>query len=158
MADVTPSQPLVDYSNRLGFLMAQAHRALQCAMDAELAPLGLTIAQFGTLTILAAHPGLSSAELSRQCCVSPQSTAALVQRLEAEGCLCRRPHPLHGRVIELRITAKGRRLLYRASAVVDRLERDLLLGWLSAEEQDHLRQVLRHVLDRSRSRALPSSL
>ncbi len=125
-------------------------------MDAELAPLGLTIAQYGTLTILAANPGLSSAELARACSVSPQSTAALVQRLAGEGYVSRRPHPVHSRVIELRVTPKGRAVLARASGTVDRVEGELLLSELDQEDRAHLRDVMRRVLTRSRSRMAPS--
>jgi len=153
-AAAVPDQVPNAFPDQVGFLLARAKMALQAAMDAELAPLGLTIAQYGTLAILAAKPGLSSAELARECCVSPQSTAALVQRLATDGCLSRRPHPVHGRVIELRVTSKGKGLLARASGTVDRVERELLLCELSPEEQDHLRELLRRVLSRSRMRGV----
>jgi len=149
-----PDRAPTAFSDRLGFLLAKAKMAIQAVMDAELAPLGITIAQYGMLTILAAKPGLSSAELARECCVSPQSTATLVARLAAEGCLSRRPHPRHGRVIELRVTPKGRGLLARASGTVDRVEHELLLCELSPEEQDHLRELMRRVLNRSRTRGM----
>lgn len=150
--------PAVAYPDRVGFLLAKAHLALQAALDAELAPLDLTIAQYGTLTILADNPGLSSAELARACCVSPQSTAALVARLAAEGHLSRRPHAVHRRVIELRVTPKGKALLAKASGPVDRVENELILSELSHKEADQLRALLRRVLDRSRTRGVAPSL
>lgn len=117
-------------------------------MDAELAPVGITVAQFGTLAALAANPGQSSAELARACSVSPQSMAALVRRLEAEGWAARRPDSRHGRVIELRVTPRGRAALARAAPIVDRVEAQVVLADLSEADQRVLRQALTGLIER----------
>ncbi|MGH9127935.1 MAG: MarR family winged helix-turn-helix transcriptional regulator [Acidimicrobiales bacterium] len=137
----------------LGFLLAKTHVGLRAIVDAELAPYGLTVVQFSLLNILAAEPGKSSAELARAGCVSPQSVAPQVSRLEADGYLERRSHPLHRRVIECRITAKGAEVLERVRPVVARLESEWILAELSPEELKVLEELLYRLLNRLRSTA-----
>lgn len=137
---------------RLGFLLAKTHAGMRAIIDAELAPHGLTIVQFSLLEILAANPGKSSAELSRAFCVSPQSMAPLVSRLESEGYLERRRHPVHARVIECWITDEGAALLERARSVVANTESELILAELSGEELKVLEELLYRVLGRVRAR------
>jgi DNA-binding MarR family transcriptional regulator len=154
-AETTAHRPVrlpADFAFPLGFLLAKTHVGLRAIADAALAPYGLTIVQFSFLSILTANPGKSSAELAREFCVSPQSVAPLVGRLEADGYIERRPHPLHGRVIECWMTPKGAAILEKAKPVVVRAESEVLLDELSLEELKVLEGLLFRVLDRVRTR------
>lgn len=136
----------VDHPCGLGFLLGKVHVGMRSVMDAELAPLDLTIVQFSLLVVAAANPGRSSAELARGFGVSPQAMAALVARSEASGYLDRRPHPVHGRLIECWVTDKGREAIEAARPVVSRVESQLLLGVLSEDERNSLGFILAKVL------------
>lgn len=141
-----------DFPCPVGFLLAKTHVGLRAAVDAVLAAHHLTIVQFNFLSILAANPGKSSAELARVFCVSPQSVAPLVVRLEAEGYIERRPHPVHGRVIECWMTPKGNEVLEITRPIIAGVESDLLLAELDPEELKTLEALLYRVLDRVRPR------
>ncbi len=136
----------------VGFLLAKTHAGLRAAVDAELVAHGLTIVQFSLLSMLAANPGKSSAELSRVFCVSPQAMAPLVARLETEGYLRRSPHPVHRRVIECWITPAGESVLDATRPVIARLEAETLGAELSPEEVKTLEALLYRLLVQIRAR------
>lgn len=150
-ADTADPRLPSDFPCPLGFLLAKTHAGLRAVVDAGLAGRGLTIVQVSLLNVLAANPGKSSAELARALCVSPQSVAPMIGRLEVEGYLERRPHPLHRRVIECWITPKGAELVEWARPIVARVESELILAELSVDELKTLESLLGRVLDRVRT-------
>jgi DNA-binding MarR family transcriptional regulator len=61
--------------------------------------------------------------------------------LEDLGLVQRRAHPDHGRILQTRLTAKGRRILASCDAKVADVEADMV-GQLSTSQQTALRQAL----------------
>ncbi|GIX15218.1 MAG: hypothetical protein KatS3mg118_3177 [Paracoccaceae bacterium] len=55
------------------FLLHQAAQSVRSRLEARLRPLGVTGIQYTILAMVAARPGLSSAELSRRFFVTPQT-------------------------------------------------------------------------------------
>ena len=109
-------------SGHLLYLLRQANAAVQQAVDRELADLGLSLSQYSALTMIAAYPGLSNAELSRLSMLTPQSANETVRRLELMGLIERAQDPSHGRILRMDVTAHGRQLLRRARARSDKVE------------------------------------
>jgi DNA-binding MarR family transcriptional regulator len=109
-------------AGRIGYLLVQAHHAFASAMDAALRPSGLSRAQFGTLSVVVRQPGLSAADLARAVMVTPQAINLLVTALERDGLVERRPHPTHGRILEIHPTKLGVRRLDAAYPAVIELE------------------------------------
>jgi hypothetical protein len=64
----------------VGYLLRQASVALRGAMDRALAELGVTTPQFSVLTMIAAYPGASGADLARLTFLTPQ---AMLKRCRA---------------------------------------------------------------------------
>jgi DNA-binding MarR family transcriptional regulator len=75
--------------------------------------------------------------------VHPTSITSIVQRLEADGLITRRPHPEDGRAILAEVTDAGRRLVELATN--DLVAADFALGSLSAEQLVELSELLRPV-------------
>src|SRR4051812_15490644 len=107
---------------RTGYLLRQASYVFRRAMDNELRPHGLTGAQYAALSVLAREPGMSGAALSRACNTTPQAMNGVLATLEREGLVKRRPHPSHGRIVQLTLTRKGQRRLAAATPAVQALE------------------------------------
>jgi DNA-binding MarR family transcriptional regulator len=107
---------------RVGYLLVQAHHAFASAMEASLRSSGLSRAQFGTLSIVVRQPGLSAADLARAVMVTPQAVNLHVTTLERDGLVERRPHPTHGRILEVHPTREGLRRLEQAYPAVTELE------------------------------------
>ena len=107
---------------RSGYLLRQAWHAFRGAMEAVLRDHGLTGAQYAVLSVLARDPGLSGADLARACNTTPQAMNGVVATLERDGLVERRPHPTHGRVLQVTLTDEGSRRLAAATPAVRRLE------------------------------------
>jgi DNA-binding MarR family transcriptional regulator len=107
---------------RTGYLLRQASYVFRRAMDNELRPHGLTGAQYSALSVLAREPGMSGAALARACNTTPQAMNGVVGTLERDGLVKRRPHPTHGRIVQVTLTRRGQRRLDAATPAVRALE------------------------------------
>lgn len=67
----------------------------------------LTVPRYYALVHIATEPGLSPSQLSRYMFCDKSNVTRLVQSLEREGLLERRPHAIDGRVQCLYLTAAG---------------------------------------------------
>lgn len=117
----------------LGYLLRQAAAVHRLRMDRSLADLGVTPAQFSVLTMLAAYPGQSNADLARLALLTPPTVTVIVGNLEGMGAVSRRPHAVHGRIQHLDVTASGQALLARCRERVQILEVGLNVGLSAAE-------------------------
>jgi DNA-binding MarR family transcriptional regulator len=102
---------------------------------------GLSVNQYTTLSVLARRSGLSNAQLARRALVSPQSMNEVLLTLEERELVQRRAHPDHGRILQARLTPKGRALLARCDAEVQDVEEQMVSG-LSAGDRRALRKTL----------------
>lgn len=114
------------HEERLIYALWQLRKTLPRVLDEELEALGITMPQFGTLNAIAVEGPLSGADLARRADVRPQTITATLTALVAAGLLERRPHPVHGRVLLVDLTAEGRRVWRAARDRVGRVERRLL--------------------------------
>jgi DNA-binding MarR family transcriptional regulator len=110
---------------RSGFLLRQAWQAFHSAMEAALRPHELTPAQYGALSVLARDPGASGADLARGSNTTPQAMNGVLGALQRQGLVERRPHPTHGRILQVTLTEKGQRRLEAAHPAVRGLEADI---------------------------------
>lgn len=115
----------------------RTHNAVEQALDAVFAPVGLSTTLQGTLRMIAARPGASAADLARTADVRPQSMAQAVTRLESLDLVTRSPHPVHGRIQQVAITDAGRAALDRADALLEQAEHDLTVD-LTPTDRDRL--------------------
>jgi DNA-binding MarR family transcriptional regulator len=76
---------------------------------------GLTLPQYPVLSVAAAQPGLSGAELARDGMLTPQATSEVISRLAAAGLLEHRPDARDRRLLLMVVTEAGRDLLSRAA-------------------------------------------
>ena len=118
---------------RSGYLLRQAWHAFRGAMDAALREQGLSGPQYAVLSVLARDPGLSGADLARACNTTPQAMNGVLATMEREGLVERRPHPTHGRILQVAPTAEGEKRLAAATPAIRRLEEAIEEG-LSARQ------------------------
>jgi DNA-binding MarR family transcriptional regulator len=128
---------------RVGYELKRAQHALRLAMDEALRGLGLTTPQYAGLAILEEEPGISSAELARRSFVTPQTMAAIVANLERHGLVGRSPHAVHGRILETRLTRRGRSLLVLAHERAREIEARMLAGVDRADRRELVRLLRR---------------
>ena len=128
-------------AGHIGYLLRQAAAGHRLKMERAMADLGITPPQFVVLTMLAAYPGLSGAELARLALLTPQTVSLIVANLVRAGALARRPHDIHGRIQHLDMTQTGRKLLARCRRRVQGVEAHLVAG-LPPDEETAIRHWL----------------
>jgi DNA-binding MarR family transcriptional regulator len=108
------------------YLLKRAELAVRGCIEVALAQFDLTPAQFLMLFRLRDHSELSGAALARDIGVRPQSIIGLIRPLERKGFIEREPSPAHRRVLHMRLTPAGKKLLTEALRVAARVEGELL--------------------------------
>lgn len=132
------------YSERLLGYVKRAEQATQAAKEHVLRDHGMTPAQQSALAILSDHDGITAAELARKCAVTPQTMNSTLGRLEKRRLIERRPHPMHGTLIEIRLTPEGRKLFESADTRVADLDA-ALADALTRDELATLKKLLQKV-------------
>jgi len=127
-----------------GYLLRQAAGAHRLRLERALADLDVTPPQFMVLTMLAAYPGQSNADLARVALLTPQTVSVIIANLERIGAVERRAHAVHGRIQHLDLSASGRALLAECRARAHAVERELAEG-LSRTEQQTIRSWLSRI-------------
>ena len=125
----------------LGYLLRQAANAYRNRADRTLSDLGLTSPQFAVLTMLAAYPDQSGADIARLAMLTPQTVSVIIANLEKRRAILRSPHPVHGRIQNANLTESGRSLLAVARERMHRLEHEIV-GSVSAKEERIVRRWL----------------
>lgn len=121
------------YSHRLLGHVKRAAQATEAARERALRPFALTPAQQTAMAVLAGHEPLTGARLARECAVTPQTMNSTLARLERRGLVERGPHPMHGTLVEVRLTRAGRKLCTAADARVAELDAAVAAGFDPAE-------------------------
>ena len=130
-------------SGHLGYLLRQAAGNFRLRLDRDLADLGVTAPQFTVMTMIAAYPGLSNADLARLSLLTPQTVSVIVANLLRAGTVTRHHHAVHGRIQHLDLTEEGRTLLGKCRLRVGAIEAQLAED-LSRRDEDVIRRWLVH--------------
>lgn len=132
-------------SSRTIYLLSRAHYAIRRKIDARLAAHGVTAVTYTVMSMVRGKKPLSSAEIARRYCVTPQAMNEIVLSLERNGWVSKEPNPENRRVRFVSLTAKGRELLERCDAIVDRIEAEVFAD-LDRAGVDLLRNALHSVM------------
>ena len=136
-----PPEPQPRTTDRVGYLLKRAQSALNAAMSAALADYGITLPQYAVLNALDEEPGLSNADLARRAFVTPQTMNQVLRELEGKQLVIRRPHPVHGRVLQAHLTSGGRQILSGCRPAADAVEARML-AHLSRTQQMQFAEAL----------------
>lgn len=129
------------HEGHLGYLLRQAANAHRLAMERALADLDVTPPQFTVLTMLAAYPGCSNADLARLSMLTPPTMTVIISNLEKRGAVSRRPHVSHGRIRRIEVTPEGQALLQFCRERVHAIDARLVEEF-SEDEQATVRRWL----------------
>lgn len=135
-----------DVAQDIGYALTQTTRAYQQALNAELAPYGVTIRQSQVLGWLRKKENLSQCQLARLLRIEPATLAGVLERMERDGLI-------------LRIADRSdrRRKLIRLNHCAEELGETVVecsarvcaraVQGLSPEEIDALRELLKRILE-----------
>lgn len=122
-------------SGHLGYLLRQASGSFRLRLERDLADLAVTLPQFAVMTMIAAYPGLSNADIARLVFQTPQTVSTIIANLLRAGTVRRQPHAVHGRIQQLALTEPGQTLLVECRRRVMILEAQLLAGLPAGDEE-----------------------
>lgn len=126
MSDSSP--PAFEKARSPGYLVNRLARLFANRLAAAIRPLGLAPAQFMTLLELWEEDGLTQAELVARLAVEQATMAGTVARMERDGLIERRPHPVDRRAQTLHLTARARALRGPATAAAAEVNARALAG------------------------------
>ena len=125
----------------VGAHVAQLRKAFLAAIDAELAPLDVSAAQWMIIMILAIRDSATAAELAKEMNYDPGAMTRLLDRLEKKGLVKRSPSASDRRAVALELTPAGLLLRPKISAALAKVNNHLLRGF-TREEVDQLQNFL----------------
>ncbi len=121
-------------------------RAVVRGAERQLAPYGLIRMEFVLLKAFLSQDEWTVTKLTDVLSVDAPRVSRLISRLVDRGLLRRRRSTSDRRVVQLRLTPKGRELVETTSVVVQQFEADLLQG-VSARDLQAVRRVTSTVLE-----------
>jgi MarR family transcriptional regulator for hemolysin len=126
-------------------LIANAARLLARLTDTRFRDIGISMSQLPVLVALKDGSSLSQKELTRLAGVEQPSMAQLLNRMERDGVIRRKPDPADGRSSLISLTARTLKLINPARAIMVEGNRDALAGF-SDHEVSQLVALLQRVI------------
>jgi DNA-binding MarR family transcriptional regulator len=133
------------------YLIGRLDRIVRRALEERLRRFDLTVLGYTALTVLAARPGLSNAQLARRSFMTPQGMNQAITVLVDKGLVRRTPDVDNRRVQRIKLTSRGRSVVAKCTAEVEDYERELLDS-LGLIEQMQLNELLQTVVNENRRR------
>ncbi len=128
----------------VGYHLRRTQNAVFNHFIDNLAEEGISPGQFGVLTLIDANEGLSQSQLAKTLKIERSTMVAVIDRLETEGWVDRKPSKTDKRSYALALTKAGAELLSRARPRVRHHEQRINAG-LSADEKTLLIDLLDRV-------------
>jgi DNA-binding MarR family transcriptional regulator len=128
----TPEDEILPPGRSVGYLVRQTHRAFTRALQARIAPHGVSIGMWFFLRALWQEDGISQRELSQRVGMMEPTTASALTNMERKGYVRRLRNRTDRRIVNVFLTERGRalrrELLPLAAEVNDAALRGLAVG------------------------------
>ena len=122
-----------DPKRSIGGLLSRVKLEMGAALDAELAPLDITGAQFVILMSIALGEADSACELCKGISYDPGAMTRMLDRLERRGLVRRVAHPNDRRTSNLELTAEGKAVYPKLRASAMKVLNRFLRGFTQKE-------------------------
>lgn len=116
-------------------LLRRAHQAQFSAIRHRLPGIGLSPGQPKVLDFLSVHDGCIQRDLAELCGIEPATVSRLLDKMEAEGLILRRPSPGCKRSVQIWLTDLGRERRQAFAAIQDQVCGLELEGFTPAERE-----------------------
>lgn len=135
-------------SDGVGFLMSDVARLLRRSFDHRARAIGITRAQWRTLTVLSRHEGANQGALAELLEVEPITLCRMIDRLAEAGHVERRRDPGDRRAWNIYLTDRSRPLLDQLRVLADEVVGEALDGLDAATQATLTRSLdrMRHNL------------
>ncbi len=131
-------------TDNIGFLISDVSRLMRRRFDERARVIGVTRAQWRTLTVLNRNEGINQGKLAELLEVEPISLCRMVDRLEEAGHVERRRDPGDRRAWQIFLTDRARPLIQQLRTIADGLFEQVLNG-IEPAEQTRFIDTLNHL-------------
>ncbi|MDX2007511.1 MAG: MarR family transcriptional regulator [Meiothermus sp.] len=107
------------------FLLSKANQQVQARARERMVAHGITPTQYAVLRVLWEQDGQSAAELGQRLVLDAATMVGILDRLEQNNLLERRPHPKDRRVNRVHLTKVGRALKQPLNKIVEEINAEL---------------------------------
>ncbi len=128
-----------------GYLANHMARLFALGLQARIRPLGLSPGEFPALLVLWEEDGLTQKELVARLAIEQATMANTLARMERDGLVRRKPHPVDGRAQQVWLTRKAKALQGPATAAAT-AQNGAALSGLSAQERDTFVRLMQRVI------------
>lgn len=132
---------MYEIEKSIGFLLAKAYQRAGALFKEELDHFGLTPRQFSLLAFLWQQDELSQVELSERSQIDRTTICGLIDRLEKQELVERRPNPHDRRSYLISLTPRGRELEEPLCAAADRTLARFTAGLSDQDQSDLVRHL-----------------
>jgi MarR family transcriptional regulator, organic hydroperoxide resistance regulator len=129
----------------VAYLFVKLAKRLRAEFEGRLAPLGIHAGQDRLMEEIWRADGLRQGELIERLGLEPPTVTGILQRLEREGFIRRRPDPENRRVQRVYLTEEGRKLERPVRKVWSEVEKEFLANLSAAERKELLETLTRLV-------------
>lgn len=136
----------------IGYMLSDVARLIRTIFDRRVRDIGLTRAQWLVLTRLYRRPGASQTQLAEMLEIDRASAGRMIDRMEKNGWVERRPDRVDRRVNRLHLTDEARKVHAMMWAIAESTVDDALSP-LSANERDQYTELTAKVKGRLQSLA-----
>ena len=136
-----------DDDDYIGYVLSDVARLIRTAFDRRVREMGLTRAQWLVLTRLYRRPGASQSELAEMLEMDRASTGRMIDRMEKNGWVERRPDRADRRINRLHLTDEARKVHTVMWAIAEETVDDALSP-LSAPEREKYAELTAKVKGR----------
>ena len=137
----TPEDDILPPSRSVGYLVRQTHRAFTRALQARIAPHGVSIGMWFFLRALWQEDGISQRELSQRVGMMEPTTASALTNMERKGLVRRIRNRTDRRIVNVFLTERGRALRRELLPLAAEVNEAALRG-VSVNEVAQLRALL----------------
>jgi MarR family transcriptional regulator, organic hydroperoxide resistance regulator len=137
----TPEDDILPPGRSVGYLVRQTHRAFTRALQARIAPSGVSIGMWFFLRALWQEDGISQRELSQRVGMMEPTTASALTNMERKGLVRRIRNRADRRIVNVFLTERGQALRRELLPLAAEVNEAALRG-VSLNEVAQLRALL----------------
>lgn len=134
----------MDRMRNFGFILKNIERLYTKRFEALAQELSLTLPQCKALFLLSRNEGISQKRLAELSEIEPMTLVRILDRMESDGWVERRPDPNDRRARTLYVTAGATPILEQIEKLSAQMRTEALSG-LGAEQRNQLMGLLEHV-------------
>jgi DNA-binding MarR family transcriptional regulator len=128
----------------LGFVLKDVYRLWVRLFEQRLPQLGMTFTQCKVLVFLSRNEGTTQAKLAEASDTEPMTLVRVLDRMERDGWIERRPDPADRRAYRLHLRRASNPVLNEILAIGEKARSEALAG-LSDEQREQMMNMLEHV-------------